>query len=239
MAVDIALDGTQMAYVRVRNVGDGPAQEVRFIFDEGFKWPRDGGLPRLFAEGTTSFPPEREMRFFYATFPAISQEERIASRFDVVVRYRHAGWGGEVEDVFHLDFNDYLEAALVQSQSARAVEDVEKAIKALDGNVKQAVQHLEHLAKISGETGLAVSYTALRNLAHVARGDDEFEKIVAEHADRGVFMEVLGVDLGTAHRLWLCFHGRETQSDIKELKGMTDVRWELLKKHFVSLEGRF
>lgn len=239
MAVDIALDGTQMAYVRVRNVGDSPAQEVRFVFDQGFKWPREGGLPRVFAEGATSFPPDREMRFFYATFPEISKEEAIASRFDVVVRYRHAARGSEVEDVFHLDFNDYFEAALVQSQSARAVKDVEMAIKALDGHVNQAVKHLEHLAKISDETGLAVSHTALKNLSHVTRGDDEFVKIVAERADRGVFMEVLGIDLGTAHRLWLCFHGREEQSKIKELEGMTDERWELLKKHFVSLEGRF
>jgi hypothetical protein len=85
--------------------------------------------------------------------------------------------------------------------------------------IANSVEH--HLAPLTTATGLSLSVTALRNLHHLLAGTGKIEPLNPLADDFDVFVEVLGVDRGTAFRIWNHFRGHSGVSRLEDIEGVT------------------
>jgi hypothetical protein len=109
---------------------------------------------------------------------------------------------------------------------------IKKAIGELVGEVKKLRASIESLEAIAGATGLDISVTTLKNLSHIARGEDRIEKMNPQGQNFRVFMEVLGVDYATALRLSTYFRRIEEGTTLQQVDGITPEIIERIKLHF-------
>lgn len=237
--VDVAIEGSTLVFLTMKNPSDVAAENVRFRFDPAVSWEDGDTGPRMLMEGARRFPPGREMRFFYASFPEIVEGKAgRPSSLVVEVTYLHPRLGAELRDEFVIDFMDYLHSSGITPDVVRAAERVERVLKELQRDTRMAVEHLRQMAGGTSATGVTLSVPTLRSLRAIAQGEQELDKICADHASYGTFKEVLQLDHSTAHRLYRHFNfgQREDGQSIEEVEGVTPEVLESLRRHFYSLE---
>jgi hypothetical protein len=161
-----------------------------------------------------------------------SEKNDINAAFDVTARYLHPQIRERITDTFHIDLMDYYHTSVNESEIYDQGKKVEKSINDLSSNVKKLCDLLGNLTSISGPTGLDLSVTTIRNLKHVLKNSDRFEKIDPSYCSHEVFQEVLSVDATTAFDIKNHFWGENKVDEIDKIKGMTKEKVELFKKYF-------
>jgi hypothetical protein len=115
--VDVEIKDGAAIFLKVSNIGDLPAQDVKFDFSETLVWPSDKFTLPLFSNGAKYFPPGKTFKFFYHTFQEVmKQGSTIPSTFDVMVSYLHPDPGQRVTDQFHIDLEDYHRSSVDRSE---------------------------------------------------------------------------------------------------------------------------
>ncbi|MBK7704865.1 MAG: hypothetical protein IPJ30_03600 [Acidobacteria bacterium] len=101
----------------------------------------------------------------------------------------------------------------------------------LTAKVGRIEGELSVLKQIAGRTGLDFSVSTLRNVKALLKSDAELEKIRAEDCDYALFVEVLQIDFGLAHKLEHFFRHSIPMS-LDEIEGLSPEIREALDKYF-------
>lgn len=231
--VDISIRHGVMVYLEISNIGTLPAENVIFRFSEEMTWRSNESIPSLIDKGSKYFPPNRKYQIFYNTFQEIfSEKNTINSTFDVTTIYFHPQIRERISDTFHIDLMDYYHTSVNESEAYEQGKKIEKSINDLSSNMKKLSDLLKDISSISGPTGLDLSITTLRNLKHILKNTETYEKINPLYCSHEIFQEVLGVDATTAFNIRNHFWGENKIESISEINGMTEEKIELFKKHF-------
>lgn len=223
---DIIVKHHNVVYLSVKNIGAFPAQDVTFRFSPEFVW--EGNLPPIFSRGIKFFPPGRDYVFRYQR---IANEQNLIA-FDVEVSYFHSEARRNVNDIFHIDFMDYMQSTMMKSDIQEQGEYIQGAIGSLTGEIQNLNRRLEMLPSIIGATGLDLSVTTLKNLKHILDKDNQIEKIDPYRSDLKVFQEVLGIDMDLAYKLEHFFRYPDEKEKLDGIKGMTQALLKKLNEHF-------
>lgn len=235
VAVDARFEGGFVVYISVSNPGPFPAENVAFTFDPPLLWPDGYETPRFLVDGMKHFPPGREMRFLYGTYPEIIEEiGHRHQQLTVRASYTHPGTGKDVSETFHLNFLDFLNTSDAESDTLKAAKRLEDAIKPIAADMRRVVESLERISKLTDPTGLAISVRSLRNIRRLTEGKKDFELMLADFASIEQFKEVLGVDVALAYRLHTFFIGHGNADSIEKIEGMTPELIGALRNHFYS-----
>jgi hypothetical protein len=232
--IDTEIRHKIVIYLKVTNIGTLPAEDVTFEFSDTLIWRSGGEAPRLLTHGAKYFPPGKTFHFWYHSAPEIfAENSKIPSSFDITVHYFHPEIGQRISDVFHLDFRDYFNSSVVESdiyEHGRIIKDV---FEKLVSEVKKLNSHMDLISSISGATGLNLSASTLRNLRHLLVNDDQFEKIDPSYFSYRAFKEVLTVDDTMALQLDHFFRHREPGKRLTDVEGMTEELAEKIHRYFL------
>jgi hypothetical protein len=233
MNFDVEIEHGVVVSMVVSNIGSLPAFDVTFSFSKKLGWMNRTEDPPLFRRGSKYFPPGKVHRYLYSTYADVFKPNSpFPPDFDVTVSYLHPQHGTRVSDTFHIDLNDYNEATVVEPELYEHGQMIKKAVGELVGEVKKLRASIESLEAIAGATGLDISVTTLKNLSHIARGEERIEKINPYGQNYGVFMEVLGVDYVLALHLMTYFRRIEEGKTLQQVDGITPEIIERIKLHF-------
>jgi len=216
----------------VENVGNFPAKDVHFTFPGGIVWPDGRDLPHLLDQGSTFFPQNQKFSFYYHSFVDIINNDDVPQTLDVEVSYIHPAIGERITEYFHIDFTDFLNSAVEESELSNLGKKIEKELKNIAGEIRDQNKILGNLENISSATGLVLSYKTLKNLFNIHAGENKIEKITPYFQNYKVFMEILGVDISLAYKLSDYFMRYENEKELLELEGMTDAIYEKLILQF-------
>jgi uncharacterized protein (UPF0335 family) len=222
-----------IVFLEVANIGEFPALDVMFSFTPSLSWHDDAHYPKLFSNGCKFLPPGRKHHFFYHTYVDVVNNERIPKSFNVEVSYIHPSISQRITDTFHIDFMDYYNSTVVDSEIKEQTETLKEHLQRLTKEIATLTSHIEQLSNIAGATGLDVSVRTLRNIRHIVNAEQEIEKIDPRYADVNVFREVLGVDIQLAHNLQWFFRQRDKEKSLRDLDGMTENLIENIQRHFL------
>jgi hypothetical protein len=115
-------------------------------------------------------------------------------------------------DQLAVDVSQFLGSNAEVTPTERVGDQMNKNLEKLCKQVEQIAKGLDELvSRVSQPTGLALSTTTLRNLAHVLARDGEREK-VSMRRDYDVVMEVLGVDASLAFEIWKFYNGHDRRA---------------------------
>lgn len=231
--VDVEIDEGFSVYLSVSNIGDRAAENVTFELSPSLQhWIETEG-PNLFTRGVRYFPPNRNYRLMYDGInQALHESSPNPSEFDITVSYKHPGVDQRVSDTFHIDLMDYRNTSVINSEIFEHGKKVKESIEKLTTAVNGLNNNIERLTAISGATGLNLSVPTLKNLQYLATGESQIEKINPEGCNYRVFMEVLGIDSGTALHLRDFFRRRDENKRLEDVRGATDEVIEKLRKYF-------
>ena len=169
--------------------------------------------------------------------PALVKEgDDSLSRFDLTVSYDHPESNQRVSEVFHIDLMDFWGSYTGESEIYELGTEIKEAAKKLTDEVSKLSAHISRLTPLAGATGLDLSVSTLRNLRHIAAGNEPLEKLNPNNLSHVAFMEVLGVDFETAYRLSDFFYHGNENNGLEEIEGLTAEIIERIKKHFIVLE---
>jgi len=190
-----------LGYLVVHNPGPHTARNVRFAVDGRPPWRKADRLPRLFERGAAAISPGQRIPFFLRSMMvAMGHPEDPANRFAIEVEYDHPLASARHIERFEFDLLDHLDSAILDSDAAAAVKPLAEELKRIREGMEKLVSHSETLARIAGPTGLDFSFSSLRSLARMHRGDGQLEKLDPCWRPAEVFCEVLRVDSETG---WL------------------------------------
>ena len=222
------------AYITVSNIGTLPALEVTFSFSKKLGWLNKTEDPVLFRRGVKQFPPQKKHSYLYNIYGEIFKDgSESPSEFDVTVSYIHPQVGYRISDTFHIDLRDYDEALAVEPELYELGKTIKDSIKSLTDEIKKLNNGIEAIKNISGDTGLNLSITTLRNLRKINSKKEEFEKIDPENKSYKVFKELLKIDRGLALKLQSYFRFYNPETRLEDLEGMTTEIIIKLRKHFI------
>lgn len=198
--VDLEVRGF-LGYLVVHNPGPHTARNVRFVADGPLPWRKAGRLPRLFERGAAAITPGQRIPFFLRSMMvAMGHPEDPANRFAIEVEYDHPLASSRYIERFEFDLLDHLDSAILDSDAVAAGKPLAEELKRIREGMEKLVTHSETLARIAGPTGLDFSFSSLRSLARMHRGDGQIEKLDPCWQRAEVFCEVLHVDSETG---WL------------------------------------
>lgn len=220
--VDVELKQGVIVYLIVENIGEFPAYDLEFEFPNGIEWPKEGYFPPLLENGTKMLPVKRKYSFFYQSYVAIINNDKIPKELDVSVNYVHPLINNRICDSFHINFLDYYSSAVRLSENEEFIKSFERQTKDIIKELKSLNSNLEEIKTISGPTGLDLSYSTLINLQAIFQGTNKFKKIDPNWLSHRVFMEVLEIDIDLALKLQQFFRYDSGQKKISEIEGMSD-----------------
>lgn len=230
VSVDIDIHRGIAVHLVVQNIGDIPAEDVRFTVSSDVEGLTSGNLtPNIITTGTTYLPPGKVHRLFLGS--AIKKITKTdAPKFDVTAEYFNRRAGARITDTFHIDYADYINSAIVKSDITHEGERLAKCVGELTQQLRTVNDNLSVLMNVAGATGLDLSTTTLRNLKHLLDRDGKLERIPASAVKWQGFSEVLGIDRDLALRIehfvsWP--HGK-----LEDLEGMTAEIAELARAAF-------
>ncbi len=161
---DISIKHSVIVYFVVSNIGNVPAENVKFSFSIDLPWRDEKKKPPLLVKGIKYLPPGREFKWFFRTAQDIfSKDKEIPTEFEVTVTYFHPQIGQNFSDVFYIDFNDYLHTEISESEIFQHGKKMEESIKSLSGELNSINKHLENISTIAGPTGLDFSTLLSKN----------------------------------------------------------------------------
>jgi len=153
--------------------------------------------------------------------------------FDVIVNYRNPDIGQHISDVFHIDFLDYMNSSVVESEMYHPTQTMKDALQKSTTEVAKLNGHLASLSSISSATGLNVSIPTMRNFKHTIAREAQLEKIDLQFRDYTIFREVLGADVEMALSLKAFFDHRGDGQRIADIQGMTPELADRIRQHFI------
>ncbi len=202
--LDVELEG-QLIKIKIENIGDEVAHDVKFIFPEDFKWYR-GDFPNALKNGIKYFPPGRKIIFAIGTtFTIMGVDSKYETSFDVTISYFHPSTENRVQEVVHVDFNDYFYSTVEKnplikiSDSLSTLADIQKELQDIN-------KFIEDFKGISSATGIDLSLRTLKNLRHIYNGKSNFESIEIRRCDHEVIQEVLNIDFEMAFHIYNHFN---------------------------------
>lgn len=237
--VDVELDEGLVVQIVVSNIGAVTAKDIEFELSEGLQsWLNQNG-PNFFTRGIKHLPPKRTHKLMYESInAALAAESDVPSSFTISVSYLHPEADERVTEIFDIDFEDYRNTLVTQSEIQQHGKQLKESIDKLTSEVKELNKHVKNLSSVTSDTGLDLSITTIRNLKHLVAGSDQIEKINPAGCNYRVFMEVLGVDSSMALRLRSLFWRGNHANGLGEIQGMTEELMEKIKKHFSLKEEK-
>jgi len=230
---DVSIKHSVIIYFVVSNIGNVPAENVKFTFSIDLPWRDENRKPPLLTKGIKYLPPGREFKWFFHTAQDIfSKDKKIPTEFEVTATYFHPQIGQNYADVFHIDFNDYLHTEISESEIFQHGKKLEESIKSLSGELKSIDKHLENISNIAGPTGLDFSITALKDIKSILSGESSFVKIDPVLCDHTVFKEVLEIDSKLAFNIEQHFWNNKSFEGIENIEGLSKEILERINKYF-------
>lgn len=218
--------------VVVENVGDVAASDIRFAIDPPLYWKH--GEPPAFGQGIQSLLPNKKLSFLYGTGPSVLGEgSQYVREFAVEATYFHHGAQKRVSDHFAIDLTSLIGTMQEQTDLQIQAERLEKALGKLTKEVETIKDRLSRLSSLADPTGLALSVTSLRNLAHLLGVPSHIEKIDPCACSWQTFQEVLVVSPSTATHLHAFFRKMNAAQPLEEIDGITPDVLARLRLHFV------
>lgn len=234
VSVDVELDDGLFANLVVSNIGHLTAQDITFVLSDELQSWLSENEPNLFTRGIKYLPPGKIHKFMFESVnAALAEDCPVPSSFSISVSYRHPEADQFVTEVFNIDFEDYRNTLVTHSEVYQQGKSLKEAVDKLTGEVKELNKHVKNISAVSGDTGLDLSITTLRNLQHLINGDGQIEKINPFFRNYQLFMEVLGVDSSMALRLRSFFWRRDEKKNLREVEGMTEDLIEKIKRFFI------
>jgi hypothetical protein len=231
ISIDVDIRHGVLMHLVITNIGDIPAEDVRFVFDPELPELIGKDKPTILTKGMRFFAPGKVHRFFFGSaIERLTAES--APRFDVEVSYLNRRAGTRVSERFHVDMFDYMQTAIVEPDIVEQGEHLKKAIEDLTREIAKITSKLETISTIAGATGLDLSVSTLRNLKHLDEPQPKFERIHASGLGWQAFAEVLGVDRQTALTLY-SFANWHRGKSIDEIEGVPADVIERAKAAFI------
>lgn|GEM_PF-2088136 len=227
VSVDIDIYHGALIHLVIANVGDIPAEDVRFEITPEMPKELSRLTPNLITEGCAFLSPKREYRFYVGSAVEHLHKDALHT-FDVAVSYFNRRVGSRIADTFHFDLLDYLHTAIIASDVRDHGEKLVKAIGDLKDEVSRVKEALQEIVPIAGPTGLNLSFSAIRNFQSLRDGERTIERINPYTCPAEAFCEVLGVDTRMSHLLHHYFRYRRSFSHTVE--GVSGVTAELVDK---------
>lgn len=231
ISVRVDVEKGMLLNVVVENVGDTAATDIQFTIDPPLYWKH--GEPPAFKNGVRSLLAKKKLRFLYGSAPnVLGSTSSYVREFSVEVSYFHHGVQKRITDRFEIDLNSLNGTLQEQSDLQIQAERLEKAIVKLTKEAEGIKDHLSQLSNLADPTGLALSVTTLRNLAHLFGIPCRIEKIDPCSCSWQTFQEVLCVDARTATQLFAFFRRFDSEKPLVDIEGMTPEVLERLGLHF-------
>jgi hypothetical protein len=219
----------------VANTGDAAAEQVVVTFEPSVAWR--GEIPLAFARPMRILPVGRSLAFLYGSAPEIlGPAATRPARLVATAVYRDASTTSQCEERFDLDIEDYRGSQALKTDIESLRDQLKEAIGKVDNRLGALERSTAHLAPIVDPTGLSLSITTLRNLAHLLGRELNHEKIAVD-VDAEVFREVLGIGEAASYELEGYFRfeaNREGQTKrLEDLKCWTPELGNALQQHFL------
>lgn len=232
-----AARGVVLAAVDIQNIGQFPAEDLRFEFSSLRLWENDRP-PDPLINGIRSLGPGQRLRFRAQPFPKLLAQGSPPAIFETKISYLHTQVGRKINETCVLDFEAYRGAMSVATDSEQALQtavaEIERIRKALEGLTTEIHQSA---GRLIGANGLDLSLYSLRNLRAIARGEP-IERLSPRDWPAPAISAAVNVDIELASRIREVF-GREffSRQDLAEVEGMTDELMARLEASF-ELCGR-
>jgi hypothetical protein len=235
---DILIKHGVMIYFVISNIGKVPAEDVKFTFSVDLPW-RDGrNKPPILTKGIKYLPPGRVFRmFFHSAIEMFSKNKGIPTEFDVSVTYLHPEIDRRLTDIFHVDFNDYLNTDASETELLQHGKKIEDSINKLVSEMKDLNKHMKHISTVAGPTGLDFSVSTLRDLKSIFTGEESFSKIDPAYCDFTVFKEVLQIDTDLSCQLEQHFWQNRSIDGLEKIEGMSEEIITKIRKYFRTENG--
>lgn len=234
--VDIEIEQGIFFELFVQNVGQVPAQNIKFQFSEQLFWAR--GEPPQFTNGIRTLPPGKKLAFYYATGPETFRDHsRIVKTFSVTVSYLHPKANQRLTDTFEIDLESFERTSIVRSDLYHHGKTVGEGLKKIGEELRKLNSNLDALTAIAGPTGLDLSATTIRNLASLGDGEVKLERYNAADTSYRAFEEILGIDRDLAMRLERYFRFRSKDEQLEDIEELDADKLALLRKHFFTGES--
>jgi len=236
--VGITIRHRVLVHIYVSNIGEQTAEDVTFDLPDKVRAWAEKDRARLFISGVKYFPPKRTFSFRLGHTPALLREgDDTLSRFEIGVSYEHPALHRRISEVFRVDLMDFWGSYTGESEVYQLGKEIKEAANKLTSEIGKLNGYISTLTSIAGATGLDLSVSSLRNLRHIAAGNEPLEKLSPSGLSHVVFMEVLGVDFETAYRLSDFFYQGNESSGLDQVDGLTAELIEKIKKHFIVQEA--
>ncbi|HXH42024.1 MAG TPA: ATP-binding protein [Thermoanaerobaculia bacterium] len=197
VSVDVDIRHGVLLELVVTNIGDIAAENVRFRIEPAIDKLSNA---KLLTDGSKWFPPGKCLRFFIGSAIEKVRKEG-APRFDVTVTYFNRRADQNVTDIFHIDMSDYLWSAIVNSDIDEHSTKLQESLGKVTSELEKLNRTLERLSTIAGATGLDLSLSTVRNLAHVVAAEPQMQRLRANGLGWEAFAEALGIDREMAFQL--------------------------------------
>ncbi|MEK6641731.1 MAG: ATP-binding protein [Nitrospirota bacterium] len=234
VSIDVRSRHGALIYLVVSNKGDAPAEDVTFEFPENFDWLNTLAKPNLFTRGIKTLAPGKEFHFLYSQFVEVAKEgSQIPGHFLITASYTHPGIGQQITEAFYIDVLDYFNSEIFHSEIHDTGQTIRQALKDLTNQVERLNGNIEQLVPLADATGLSLSLPTLKNLQHLFRGEQDFERINPAGCGTHTFREVLGIDIQMALRLRRFFADPNPDKNIEEIELINDELIHKVKKYFI------
>jgi hypothetical protein len=153
------------------------------------------------------------------------------------VTYLHPEVNKRLTDIFHVDFDDYLNTDASSTELQQHGEKIEGSINKLVSEMKDLNKHMKYISNVAGPTGLDFSVTTLRDLKSIFTGGDSFSKIDPISCDYTVFKEVLQIDTDLSFQLAQHFWQNQSIEGLEKIKGISEEIITKFRKYFRTEKG--
>jgi hypothetical protein len=229
---DTTVKGNNRIFLTVSNIGKSSAYDVEFLFSPELAWQNKDEIPTIFKRGIKSFPPGKVYHIYYQRYSGIVNNSEIPSVFDTEISYFHPELGRRVNEVFHIDFMDYMRTWNLESEIRENADAIKEAIIKLSEQVRELNSFVKDIPSIINPTGLNFSITTLRNLKQILK-DESFNKINPSYCSLDIFREVLDMDdLNLAYHLEMFFKGCDKDKKLRDIEGMTEDILRKMEQYF-------
>ncbi len=231
--IDVVRNG--LLELIIENIGTEIASDVSLSVQPALYWKH--GEPQVFSKGIKHLPPHRKLGFLYGLGSNVLKPESPYTReFTVKAHYLHQGLQKHITDHFEIDLTSLNNTLLEKSDLEVQTDRIEKSINRLSTEIESIKNSLKELSSIAAPSGLLISVTTLRNMAHLLGTESKIEKIDANICSWKVFQEVLSVNSDTAIALRRHFQESSESTSLAQIKGMNAKLLEKIEKHFYTSE---
>lgn len=220
----------------IENLGPAHVYDVKVKFDTPQLWASRGEVPHAFTDGVKCLDPGRSLRYFYNTIQPIlqSQEHHTLSG---TITYRDGPTSQVFTETFEVNFDDFRDSLIEESESTQLIQAVTKGFKDLHADMDKLRGQIKAFGSIASTTGLDLSHRTIIALANAVQGKPTFQRRRAQFQSHIAFSDILGVDPEMAIRLSKHFGFGEKKGTLREIEGMTEDLLGRIHEAFITDPG--